>query len=192
MQTIETAKQWGSSSSLVSDTFCIFTLVIGCIFTLVVKPRIIQNWVQVKFGHKGQDQSLPKTTKILNRAFCTPGPNLETPAWTGDELWCGRARGWRTHTHGYTQRQTQATTILNGRKRPQMKKIQSNLTGANEFHSNTFGSDRINKSNKRHSIYVQSVLDTGKFDKDNCMPSNGAFHVIKMVELPAYLSMLEA
>ena len=30
--------------------------------------------------------------------------NLVIPAWTGDELWRGQARGWRTHTrtHGQT------------------------------------------------------------------------------------------
>ena len=41
---------------------------------------------------EGQGQSPPKTIGILNKEFCTSGPNLVILAWMGNELWCGQAQ----------------------------------------------------------------------------------------------------
>ena len=35
--------------------------------------------------------------------FCISGPNLVILAWMGDELSCGQARDWYTHTHTHTR-----------------------------------------------------------------------------------------
>ena len=47
--------------------------------------------------------------------FCFSGPNLVILARTGDELSCGQASDWHTHT------QTQATTIPGGQNWPRVK-----------------------------------------------------------------------
>ena len=46
--------------------------------------------------------------------FCFSEPNLVILAWTGDELSCGQASDWHTHT--------QATTIPGGQNWPRVKK----------------------------------------------------------------------
>ena len=55
---------------------------------------------EVKFDLEGQGQS---QTKL----FCIFCPNLVVLAWTRDELWCGQAQGWRTHTQTDRCRQRQ-------------------------------------------------------------------------------------
>ena len=40
---------------------------------------------EVKFEFEGQDQSPPKTIRILTKVFNTYGPNLVILAWTSDE-----------------------------------------------------------------------------------------------------------
>ena len=50
--------------------------------------------------------------------FCISGPNLVILAWKGDELSCGQARDWYTHT----DTQTQAMTIPEGQKLASGKK----------------------------------------------------------------------
>ena len=47
----------------------------------------------------------PKTIGIWTKVFCFSGPNLVILAWTGDELLCGQASDWYTHTHRHRQRQ---------------------------------------------------------------------------------------
>ena len=68
------------------------------LFPLVVKPDILT--FQVKFDFEGQGQSPPKTIGILTKVFCTSGPYLMIPAWTGLESSCGQASDW--HTDGQT------------------------------------------------------------------------------------------
>ena len=70
---------------------------------------------EVKFDLEGQDQSPPKTIRILTKVFYTYGPNLVILAWTGDEL------SLTKHTDGHTDRQTQATTIPEGQNWPRVK-----------------------------------------------------------------------
>ena len=75
-----------------------------------------QFWVEVKFDLEGQGQLPPKTIGILTKVFCFSGPNMVILAWTGEELSCGHASDWYTHT------QTQATTIPVGQNWPQVIK----------------------------------------------------------------------
>ena len=53
---------------------------------------------QVKFDLEGHGQLPPNTIGILTKVFCFSGPNLVILAWTGDELLCGQASDWYTHT----------------------------------------------------------------------------------------------
>ena len=53
---------------------------------------------EVKFDLEGQGQLPPKTIGILTKVFCFSGPHLMILAWTGDELSCGQASDWYTHT----------------------------------------------------------------------------------------------
>ena len=47
--------------------------------------------------------------------------NLVILAWTSDELSCGPARDWYTHTARYMDTQTEAMTLPKGHKWPQVK-----------------------------------------------------------------------
>ena len=78
---------------------------------------------EVKFDLEGQDQSAPKTIRILTKVLYTVGPNLAILAWTGPELSRGQASDWRTdwHTHGHTHTKTQAMTIPEGQNWPRVK-----------------------------------------------------------------------
>ena len=92
-------------------------------------PSLNRWWVIVPRSSKWgnfwlcQGQSPPKTIGILTKVFYTYGPNLVILAWTGDELSRGQASDYRTHgrTDGQTHRQTQATTIPEGRNWPRVK-----------------------------------------------------------------------
>ena len=54
------------------------------------------------------------------KVFCISGPNLVILAWLGDELSCGQASDWYTHTQ--THRPTdQAMTIPEGQNWPRVK-----------------------------------------------------------------------
>ena len=57
-----------------------------------------QNWVkfdfQVKFNFECQSQLPPETLEILNKMFCSPGPNLVILAWMSDEFLCGQSCDW--------------------------------------------------------------------------------------------------
>ena len=61
---------------------------------------------QVEFDLEGQGRSSPKTIGTWTKVFCISGPNLVTLAWMSDELSCGQARDWYTHTR--THRTTDA------------------------------------------------------------------------------------
>ena len=61
---------------------------------------------QVKFDLEDQGRSSPKTIGTQTKVFCISGPNLVIRAWMGDELSCGLARDWYTHTR--THRPTDA------------------------------------------------------------------------------------
>ena len=82
---------------------------------------------QVKFDLEGQGRSSPKTIGTLTKVFCTFVQHLVILGWTSDELSCGQARDWHTHTrtHGHTDTQTQATTIPEGKKWPRVKSNQT-------------------------------------------------------------------
>ena len=54
--------------------------------------------------------------------FCTYVSNLVILAWTADELSCGQASDWYTHTHTLTDTQTGAMTIPEGQNWPRVKK----------------------------------------------------------------------
>ena len=64
---------------------------------------------EVKFDLECQGQLRPKTIGILTQVFYTYGPNSVVLAWTGDELWRGKASDYRTHgrTDGHTDRHRQ-------------------------------------------------------------------------------------
>ena len=64
--------------------------------------------IEVKFDLEVHSQSPPKTIGILTKVFYTYGPNLVILAWTSNELLCGQASAYRTHTDGRTHRQTDA------------------------------------------------------------------------------------
>ena len=69
-------------------------------------------YFSIQFDCQGQDQSPHKSIKIFAKLFSTSGLNLVILAWTGHKL----SRGQQvidTHTHGH--RQTQATTIPEGK-----------------------------------------------------------------------------
>ena len=57
---------------------------------------------QVEFDLEVQDRSPPKITGILTKVFCTYVSNLVILAWTADELSCGQASDWYTHTDRHT------------------------------------------------------------------------------------------
>ena len=71
---------------------------------------------QVRFDLEGQDRPPRKTIGNLTKVFCCCTPNLVILAWPDDELSCGQASDW--YTHGHTDTQTQATTILKGQNWP--------------------------------------------------------------------------
>ena len=77
----------------------------------------------VQFDLEGHDQTSHKTIGILTKVFYISGPNLVILAETGDELWRGQPRDWRTD--GHTNRQTQATTIPEGQNWPRVKILSS-------------------------------------------------------------------
>ena len=52
--------------------------------------------------------------------FCVSNPNLVILAWTADELSCGQASDWYTHTDTRTDTQTQAMTIPEGQNWPRV------------------------------------------------------------------------
>ena len=54
--------------------------------------------LQVKFAIEGQGQSPQKIIGIFTKVFCVSRPNLVILAWTVDELSCGQASDWYTHT----------------------------------------------------------------------------------------------
>ena len=58
----------------------------------------------VKFDLEVQSRSPPKIIGILTKVFCTYVSNLVILAWTADELSCGQASDWYTHTDRYTDR----------------------------------------------------------------------------------------
>ena len=84
---------------------------------------------QVKFELEGQGRSLPKIIGILTKVFCVSHPNLVILAWTADELSCGQASDWYTHTHTDTRTdtQTQAMTIPEGQNWPRVKMTQMTM-----------------------------------------------------------------
>ena len=112
---------------ILTQVFCTFgpNLVILAWTGDELSYRQAQNGItfdyEVKFDLQGQ--SPPKTMGILTKVFNTYGPNLVILAWKGDELSCGQASDYRTHgrTDGRTHRQTQATTIPEGRNWPRVK-----------------------------------------------------------------------
>ena len=55
--------------------------------------------------------------------FCVSHPNLVILAWTADELSCGQASDWYTHTDTRTDTQTQAMTIPEGQNWPRVKML---------------------------------------------------------------------
>ena len=54
--------------------------------------------LKVKVNH-------PQNNRV--KVFYTYGPNFVFLAWTGDELSCSQAGGWRTHTDTHTDRRWQ-------------------------------------------------------------------------------------
>ena len=58
----------------------------------------------VKFDLEVQGRSPPKIIGILTKVFYTYVLNLVILAWTADELSCGQASDWYTHTDRYTDR----------------------------------------------------------------------------------------
>ena len=58
--------------------------------------------------------------------------NLVILAWTSDELSCGPARDWYTHTARYMDTQTEAMTLPEGHKWPQVKSIPK-MDGSHEI-----------------------------------------------------------
>ena len=73
----------------------------------------------VKFDRAVQGRSAPKIIGILTKVFCTYVSNLVILAWTADELSCGQASDWYTHT--LTDTQTGAMTIPEGQNWPRVK-----------------------------------------------------------------------
>ena len=59
---------------------------------------------QVKFDLEVQGRSPPKIIGFLTEVFCTYVSKLVILAWTADELSCGQASDWYTHTDRYTDR----------------------------------------------------------------------------------------
>ena len=87
---------------------------------------------QVKFDLEGQGRSPPpKKIGILTKVFCVSHPNLVILAWTADELSCGQASDWYTHTDTRTDTQTQAMTIPEGHNWPRVKN--QNVTLDNKY-----------------------------------------------------------
>ena len=70
---------------------------------------------EVEFDLEGQGQLSPKTIEILTKVFYFSGPNLAILAWTGDELSCGQASYWHTHTDTGNDN-TQRTKLASGKK----------------------------------------------------------------------------
>ena len=62
---------------------------------------------EVEFDLEGQNQSPPKTIRILTKVFYIYGQNLMILAETSDELSRGQARDWRTDGHTQTGRRRQ-------------------------------------------------------------------------------------
>ena len=60
---------------------------------------------QVKFDLEVQGRSPSKIIGFLTKVFCTYVSNLVILAWTADELSCGQASDWYTHTHWQIHRQ---------------------------------------------------------------------------------------
>ena len=73
----------------------------------------------VKFDLEVQGRSPPKIIGFLTKVFCTYVSNLVILAWTADELSCGQASDWYTHT--LTDTQTGAMTIPEGQNWPRVK-----------------------------------------------------------------------
>ena len=78
--------------------------------------------IQAKLDFDGQSQSPPKTIRILTILFCIFCPNLVVLALTRDELWCGQARGWQTHTHRWTCTHTHTDAGNDNTWRPKLGK----------------------------------------------------------------------
>ena len=57
---------------------------------------------KLKFGTGSRSQSIPKTTRISTRVFCTLGLNFVILALTGDKLSHEQTGNWRTHTQTHT------------------------------------------------------------------------------------------
>ena len=74
----------------------------------------------VKFDLEVQGRPPPKIIGILTKVFCTYVSNLVILAWTADELSCGQASDWYTHT--LTDTQTGAMTIPEGQNWPRVIK----------------------------------------------------------------------
>ena len=74
----------------------------------------------VKLDLEVQGRSPPKRIGILTKVFCTFVSNLVILAWTADELSCGQASDWYTHT--LTDTQTGAMTIPEGQNWPRVIK----------------------------------------------------------------------
>ena len=91
----------------------------------------------------------PKTIGILTQVFYTYGPNSVVLAWTGDELWRGKASDYRTHgrTDGHTDT---GNENARGQNWPRVKNnINGSIcrkvyTGYRVSYDNTFIDDEIN------------------------------------------------
>ena len=78
-----------------------------------------------QFDLEGQGRLTLKSTGILTNVFCTSGQNLVILAWTADDLSCGQASYWYTHT----DTQTQAMTIPEGQNWPRVKRCDRRMDG---------------------------------------------------------------
>ena len=90
------------SRSIASSTIGILTKIFGhpSLNRWGVMMQTSSKWgkigFDVKFDLEGQCRSFYKITGIIIKVFTPVIWNLVIWTWTGDELSCGQARGWRT------------------------------------------------------------------------------------------------
>ena len=80
---------------------------------------------QVKFDLDLQGRSSSKTNETYAYLFRISGPNLVILTWMSDELSCGQARSWYTHSHTRIHRPTDAADDSTWRPKLALGKIKT-------------------------------------------------------------------